>query len=540
MNRKEKYNYLKDNNGIILVALVVTIIVLIILAGISINLILGDNGIITKAKEASKAQEIAEIKENVQMKIAELEMQKLQNGQVITQAEIETILQSQNLEVIKNDDETIKSIKPVGKDYEIPYEEIYRGQVSQNTPVVPETPIVPEVLPIDGSYNATKGVNTPKINEAQGMKLVTFNTNTKTWVEDTTNSDYEYIAGEGTSDNTSSRWANAIVTKDGIDSYFVWIPRYAYKIDSTNKTIDVKFIQGTGTTAADGTVCKYADDSTLTADDYIVHPAFTSNANLGGGFGELSGLWIGKYESSRSDADATNIGESTSLKVVPSVKSWTNTTIGEMYTYAKAYNTELKSHMLKNSEWGAVAYLTYSKYGRNGNEIAINQCSDYITGAGPGTGTSNIYNNTYAYDVANFETTYSFTSSQGKKASTTGNEYGIYDISGGTQEYVASYYNGTTSLSNGSIFAKRSGTSNEYATVYTGETASSNYIKGDATYETSGWNSDVGRFVNSYGPFFGRGHDDGSGTGGAGPFSSVNYAGAGNAKNSFRISLAIM
>ena len=72
---KAKKIKIRDNKGITLVALVITIIVLIILAGVSINLILGDNGIITKAKEARKAQEIAEIKENVQMKIVELEMQ---------------------------------------------------------------------------------------------------------------------------------------------------------------------------------------------------------------------------------------------------------------------------------------------------------------------------------------------------------------------------------------------------------------------------------------------------------------------------------
>mgnify|MGYP000643529647 CR=1 FL=1 len=50
-------NYLthtKKNKGITLVALVVTIVVLLILAGVSINLVLGDNGIITKAKEAQR------------------------------------------------------------------------------------------------------------------------------------------------------------------------------------------------------------------------------------------------------------------------------------------------------------------------------------------------------------------------------------------------------------------------------------------------------------------------------------------------------
>ena len=45
---------LKNKKGITLVALVVTIVVLLILAGVSINLVLGDNGIINKAKEAKE------------------------------------------------------------------------------------------------------------------------------------------------------------------------------------------------------------------------------------------------------------------------------------------------------------------------------------------------------------------------------------------------------------------------------------------------------------------------------------------------------
>ena len=52
IKRKDKLFKLekKSSKGITLVALVVTIIVLIILAGVSINLVLGDNGIITMAK----------------------------------------------------------------------------------------------------------------------------------------------------------------------------------------------------------------------------------------------------------------------------------------------------------------------------------------------------------------------------------------------------------------------------------------------------------------------------------------------------------
>ena len=56
--KKEEKNKGKfDEKGITLIALVVTIVVLLILAGISINLVLGDNGIIKKAKEAKTAQE---------------------------------------------------------------------------------------------------------------------------------------------------------------------------------------------------------------------------------------------------------------------------------------------------------------------------------------------------------------------------------------------------------------------------------------------------------------------------------------------------
>ena len=43
---------IKENKGITLVALVITVIVLIILAGVTISLVVGDNGIITKSKEA--------------------------------------------------------------------------------------------------------------------------------------------------------------------------------------------------------------------------------------------------------------------------------------------------------------------------------------------------------------------------------------------------------------------------------------------------------------------------------------------------------
>lgn len=62
----KNYRWLNQNNkGITLIALVLTIIILIILAGISINLILGDNGLLGKAKDAREQQTIESIREKL-------------------------------------------------------------------------------------------------------------------------------------------------------------------------------------------------------------------------------------------------------------------------------------------------------------------------------------------------------------------------------------------------------------------------------------------------------------------------------------------
>ena len=418
-------------SGITLVALVVTIVVLLILAGVTITALLGDDGIIKKAQNA-----------------ADLMNNAIQNEQNEMNALLNEL------------DEAINGMGSGG-----------------TTPGGGDETI----LPADGSFNETKGVNTPNL--GTNMSLVKFDETTQDWIVDETNSAYSYV-DTSTSENTNkSEWANAKVTVDGIDSYFVWIPRYAYKIIGENN-IDIKFLKGTSNIAADGiTVCKYANENP-TADDYIIHPAFTNDANYGGGFGNnngandngISGIWIGKYETARSDTQGATQGSATTLKVQPGVTSFRSITIGNMYTYAKAYDTNLKSHMLKNSEWGAVAYLTESKYGRNGTEVTINNNgTTYYTGGGEGK--------------AYIENT---------PQSSTGNVYGIYDLSGNASEYVAAGYNNQSSIGTSSG-------SNEYGTVYTEASASTGYKYGDATYETSGWHSDYAIFVDSYFPFFVRG-----------------------------------
>lgn len=61
---------MKNQKGITLIALVITIIVLLILAGISIAMLTGENGIITKATESTTNTKIGEAKEAVRLGVA--------------------------------------------------------------------------------------------------------------------------------------------------------------------------------------------------------------------------------------------------------------------------------------------------------------------------------------------------------------------------------------------------------------------------------------------------------------------------------------
>lgn len=177
---------------------------------------------------------------------------------------------------------------------------------------------------------------------------------------------------------------------------------------------------------------------------------------------------------------------------------------------------------------GAVAYLTHSPYGRNGNEITINNSLDYITGNaadsvsdGQMRGTINAYNTT-----------------AGMLASTTGNITGIYDMSGGAYEWMATCRkNVSSSISNGS--------STKYVTAYNLDSSdtpsSSRCIVGDATYEVyleynQAWFSDASYCASRDYPFFIRGgyccHQKG-----AGIFSSYGADSDTDSNISFRICL---
>ena len=384
---------LGQENAITLIALVVTIVILLILAGVTITMTLGENGLFRKAQEASAAYKKAEEDDSAWMdEIADM-----------------------------FDRET------GGGDY----------------------------------YSDTKKVNAPKL--SQGMipiKYVSGN-----WVI-TTEDDadwYNYVNSDGTA---GFKWANVMLsdgkykvssanyTTDGtttvaeadLGSMFVWIPRYAYSINSYHTSADgegktqnitnVVFLKGVSNRDSNGTeyYASYNPDSVTTGGKTptIVHPAF----NFGGK--ALSGIWVAKFEAGMAEtlSTSTNNDGNKTVKVVPNAETWRYIQVGncfkaslKMQVSGNPYGISgADSHLMKNSEWGAVAYFAASQYGKT---PTINSLYEYDN-------SSNVYHE-YA-GGKDYKTNVS--------QSTTGNVTGIYDLNGGAWEYVAAYYdNGNGNLS---------------------------------------------------------------------------------------------
>ena len=78
----------KKKNAITLIALVITIVIMLLLAGVAIQMTMGENGLIAKSKEAQKAQAKAELYDTAKLSYTNLKAKALENGQPNPQAEI--------------------------------------------------------------------------------------------------------------------------------------------------------------------------------------------------------------------------------------------------------------------------------------------------------------------------------------------------------------------------------------------------------------------------------------------------------------------
>ena len=331
------------------------------------------------------------------------------------------------------------------------------------------------------------------------------------------------------------KWANAVILSDNtqtynngdtipeanIESYFVWVPKYSYQIfnlgttdgytegkpDSSNaKEIQIKF-GTTNTSDSNNGECTTPMTSGASGNckvgDYMTSPAFISmNTN---------GLWVAKFETT---------GSTTNITVKPNQTSLRNLNVKTMFETAYNYKRDNDSHMMKNTEWGAVAYLSHSKYGIN-TEVRINNNSSFITGyAATDSADETKFPGTSGTDSS---VTLPYNTSTGYKASTTGNITGIYDMSGGVWEYMASLrsetygssgFDATTLKTYNSKYYDTYDGSSEWTTYSkrilgdaTGEMGPFYYYKDDETNSKShsGWYSDYSYFVNSSNPWFYRG-----------------------------------
>ena len=363
----------------------------------------------------------------------------------------------------------------------------------------------------------TSGANKPVL--ASNMIPVYYDESNNVWKKaDKNNSqkDYRWYSYES-SGEYKGRWANAVTVKesnrqtylnatpgttismDDINTMWVWIPRF-------NAVTPSNYNGGTADNPG-------AIDVTFVKQNELALDAFT--------FGDknLSGFWYGKFETSHttlaSSTTNNNLGctnetcsNANGIIIKPNVKSLRNNNVSNFFFASRSMEQtgnsfgfvkdEVDTHMSKNNEWGAVAYLTQSIYGRctdstTCTEIGINNNSVYATGYGAPAGSdTSATNGTYDTDL-------------GKNASTTKNIYGIYDMSGGATEYVMGVYNNTISNSGFSSLPNEKYYNNYTVVSYTGH----------ALTETKKWYSDYAIFVNSSYPWFVRG----------GSYSNGAYAG---------------
>ena len=386
-----------------------------------------------------------------------------------------------------------------------------------------------------------------------------------TWRKaDSTNSNWNYKWYN----YTNKMWANAVtvtetsrstylsaelgteISMDDINTMWVWIPRFSAVTPSNYNG---------GTKEAPGAI-----DVTFVDNETSAHDAFTFGTK------NLSGFWYAKFETSHttlaSNIKKNNLGCTTEtcsnangIIIKPNVTSLGYNNVSNFFYASRSMeqssnsfgfvSSEVDTHMSKNNEWGAVAYLTQSIYGRctsstSCTEVGINNNSSYITGYGAPAGSDDtITNGAYNTDL-------------GKDASTTGNIYGIYDMSGGPYEYVMGVYTDGTQnwsgynetknsgftgmLNDGTTYSGVAYPESKYYNSYTntGDSVSpvTNYTNDmqHALIETKGWYSDSANFVRSNSPWFMRGGYC-SGSSSAGVFYFNYYNGNAHSFNSVRL-----
>ena len=199
--------HLKPNKGITLIALVLTIIVLLILAGVTIAALSGPNGILTNATKAREDNAKAQVIEEARVDILAKQTEKM--GESPTAEELEQIL-TPKYGTLSNEENILDRTLTTQDGYKIPVRDIWNGTLSgASTGGIQVGEKAEEDTTINGEEGAYNNPTIPK-----GFKAV--NTETAKW-------------------NDSNGWQNGLVIEDATSdpvtqgSQFVWVPVQDYE-----------------------------------------------------------------------------------------------------------------------------------------------------------------------------------------------------------------------------------------------------------------------------------------------------------------------
>ena len=306
---------LKNKLGITLIALVITIIILLILAGVTISGIV-NGGLTTRAKEAEFKTRMAEYRDSTNTYVSWQVMEnmdsntdKINSGEVLKDAiDKEIVTDIKKEDVTTNIEDILKDIKKSDKEIVVVYKgELYyvsNDKIKNNEKQVKWCNDIgikvleykePEGIVVKtGKYELVNGVYlcTPKLDEGFKSDRTRYlevnnqgNLTPGNWIdENPTESWYDYKNG---------KWANILVENNGSEIYYTWIPRYCFKLDQSAQRSDVKFIDTDNNYKDEnGNVTPWESKEGvegLKEQGYQIPEAFTFNDQ------ELDGYWTMKY-----------------------------------------------------------------------------------------------------------------------------------------------------------------------------------------------------------------------------------------------------
>lgn len=346
----------KKQKGITLIALVITIIVLLILAGISINTLFGRNGLLGKSEEAKFKNKMATIAEewNLHVMGYQIGESSVKNKKEVYAGGdiLKEIILDEEIEI---EEEKIQDIKKIAKEvgseeekYVIGFEgELYyvsQEKIPNNEKQekwceeigikIWDFKISSGIKIVNGNYEKVNETYlcTPKINtgfvKEKTRYILEENGSLKpgTWINKR--------PVEGWYDYGERRWANLYVESEGRESYYVWIPRYVYKIGENQRT-DVKFVD-INNNYTDGKTDQVTKWETLEAEGYRIPEAFYFGDNDNYKENEpIPGYWVSKYQLSELSEYIVDYSTTVTPSTMTIKDLKTNTTKNiAKYTYA--------------------------------------------------------------------------------------------------------------------------------------------------------------------------------------------------------------